>query len=279
MKTLRYALLATWLCGSSIAAAPSAPTCSAKPPPELTEYEQRAVKYVAEGIQKAGSLDGFLAGAKPGAALKRGGFDLEKLDTEKVKAGVEHALRASGSEISMTRCAEFGACAIGVDLTDATGERLVRYTRQKAEDGADLKRKPAPAFSLKDLEGRTVTLAQYRGKRVALVFWQSHCSHSMKNLPVWDALRRDLAGKRFQIVTVLFNGGEASYVKQWYGKMGHALPVLLAPTEDLATSYGSHLVPSVFLIDEKGRLVRKLVTEKSETALRRELTAFATGRT
>lgn len=61
----------------------------------------------------------------------------------------------------------------------------------------------------------------------------------------------------------------------WYGKLGQGLPVLLAPSEQLAEDYGSHLVPSVFLIDEAGRLVKKLVTEQPADKLRRELTDFA----
>lgn len=169
-----------------------------------------------------------------------------------------------------TRCSRYGACAIGTDLADAKGPLLEKYKRQKSEDGLVFRDRPAPPFALKDLEGRTVSLSDYRGRKLALVFWQSHCSHSMKSLPTWNALSGTLP-----IVTVLFNGGDASYVKSWYAKLGYRLPVLLAGSESLAEAYGSHLVPSMFLIDERGRLVKKLVTQQPEDRLRRELTAFA----
>lgn len=36
--------------------------------------------------------------------------------------------------------------------------------------------KPAPAFSLKDLDGKTVSLADYKGKILILDFWATWCS-------------------------------------------------------------------------------------------------------
>lgn len=286
MKVVVAVFVAVFFAGSWIGAvdagAPAAlGSCDADaegcggPPLVLTPAEKKAVDWVVEQIRKAGSVEGAMAGARPRDFLKRGGFDINGMDVEHVKRGVDAGLRAAGSELSVTRCAAYGACAIGTDLTEATGPLLVKYRKQKAEDGQVYRDRKAPPFRLKDLDGRTVSLSDFQGRRVALVFWQSHCSHSMKSLPIWDKLRKELTGRKFEIVTVLFNGGDAAYVKQWYGKMGHHLPVLLAESDSLAEAYGSHLVPSVFLVDEKGLLVKKLVTQQSEDLLRRELTGFS----
>lgn len=241
----------------------------------LTPEEQKAADWVVAQIRKAGSIEGALRGRSAGAFLASGGFDRQRFDMTRVRQGVERGLQACGSELSLMRCDAYGACAIGTDLTEATGPLLEKYRLQKSEDGKRYRGRKAPAFALKDLDGRTVTLADFRGRRLALVFWQVHCSHSQRSLPAWGALRKELGGKRFDVVTVLFNGGDAKDVKQWYGKLGQGLPVLLAPSEQLAEAYGSHLVPSVFLIDEAGRLVKKLVTEQPADKLRRELTDFA----
>ena len=192
------------------------------------------------------------------------------------KAPADSALHLPDSVASASRCSAFGACAIGTDLSEATGPLLAKYRQQKSEDGQTFRNRPAPDFHLKDLDGRTVSLADLRGQRVALVFWQSHCSHSMKSLPTWSALSRELA-PQLRVVTVLFNGGDAAYVKAWYGPKNYQLPVLLAPDDALAEAYGSHLVPSVFLVNERGQLVKKLVSQQSPEALKRELTAFAHG--
>ena len=243
----------------------------------LTPAEQKAADWAVARIREAGSVQKALGVDTPRKFLERSGIDLKAVDLEHVKSGVEAGLQASGSELSMTRCSAYGACAIGTDLTEATGPLLVKYRKQKAEDGLVFQNQKAPSFQLKDLDGHSVSLADYKGQRVALVFWQSSCSHSMKNLPIYDALNKELAGSKLRIVTVLFNGGDAPYVKQWYGPMGFKLPVLLAPDESLAEAYGSHLVPSVFLVNEHGMLVKKLVTLQSAETLRSELTAFAHG--
>lgn len=260
--------------GCATACAPAKSSCSA-PTATLSPAEQKAADWVVGEIRKAGSIEGAMKGRSAKAFLASGGFDGRDLDLDRVKQGVQVGLQACGSELGVTRCDAYGACAIGTDLSEATGPLLEKYRKQKSEDGEVYQDRQAPAFALQDIEGRTVWLADYRGRRLALVFWQSHCSHSQKSLPVWGALRKELAGKNFEVVTVLFNGGEAKDVKQWYGKLGQGLPVLLAPSEKLAEAYGSHLVPSVFLIDEAGRLVKKLVTEQPADKLRRELTEFA----
>lgn len=185
---------------------------------------------------------------------------------------------AGTSAADPARCAEYKACAIGTDLSQASGTLLDQYKKQRSEDGAVYKDRIAPPFALKDLEGRTVRLSDYSGRRVMLAFWQSHCSHSMKSLPTWNALARDLKSTKFEVVTVLFNGGDAKYVKSWYGPMGYRLPVLLAENETLAAAYGNNLVPCVFLVDERGRLVKKLVTQQSDDKLRHEVEAFARGK-
>lgn len=249
--------------------------CGSGPPVVLTPAEKKAVDWAVAQIRKAGSVEKAIGNVKPRDWLASGGFDVGAMDVAKVKTGVDQGLARAGSDLSVTACAAYGACAIGVDLTEATGPLLKKYRKQKSEDGLVYKGRKAPTFQLKDLEGHTVSLGDFKGKRLALVFWQSHCSHSMKSLPIWDGLRKELGSRKFEVVTVLFNGGDAPYVKQWYGPMGHKLPVLLAPSEELAEAYGSHLVPSVFLIDERGQLVKKLVTQQTEQTLRRELTSFA----
>lgn len=269
------------LCALALSGAAAAQTCSdgpscAAPAVKLTPQEARAADWALARIQKAGSVEKALAGLTGPEFLKRGGFDTAGLDLARIKQSVKARLMAADPG-SATRCEAYGACAIGVDLTEASGPLLVKYEKKKAEDGRTFKDLAAPAFALKDLDGRTVSLADFKGKRLAIAFWQSHCKHSQKSLPVWNALRTKLRGRKFELVTVLFNGGDAPYVKTWYAPMGLQLPVLLAENDALAEAYGSHLVPSVFLVDAKGKLVKKLVTQQPETALRAEITRFARG--
>src|SRR5690606_19877317 len=141
--------------GCATACAPAESTCAA-PIATLTPAEQKAAGWVVSEIRKAGSIAGALKGRSARVFLSSGGFDDSGLDLDRVKRGVEKGLQACGSDLSVTRCDAYGACAIGTDLSEATGPLLEKYRKQKTEDGEVYRDRQAPAFTLKDIEGRTV---------------------------------------------------------------------------------------------------------------------------
>ncbi len=50
---------------------------------------------------------------------------------------------------------------------------------------------PAPDFALRTLDGRTVRLADYRGKTVIVNFWASWCPPCRQEMPEFEALYRE----------------------------------------------------------------------------------------
>jgi thiol-disulfide isomerase/thioredoxin len=60
----------------------------------------------------------------------------------------------------------------------------IRVAVQAASD-----RKPAPEFALKDSNGRTVTLKNYRGKVVLLDFWATWCHGCKEEIPAFSELQ------------------------------------------------------------------------------------------
>ena len=59
----------------------------------------------------------------------------------------------------------------------------------------------APDFAAPSLDGKgTVSLESYRGKVVYLDFWASWCAPCLKAIPEIEAMRKELASDRFQVV-------------------------------------------------------------------------------
>jgi peroxiredoxin len=114
----------------------------------------------------------------------------------------------------------------------------------------------APAFELPDLTGTLRSLAEWRGRRVLLVFFSPHCGFCQQMLPALTALPADPADGR--PLPVVITAGDEAANRTWVAEHRVAAPVLLAGESDVATRYASHGTPTGYLIDEAGRLASGL---------------------
>jgi peroxiredoxin len=132
----------------------------------------------------------------------------------------------------------------------------------KAEGKAAVVGKAAPDFTLKDLDGKEVKLASFKGKTIVLEWFNPGCpfvkaSHSVGSL-VDTAKRRTKDG----VVWLAINSGAP-------GKQGNALamnteaakawslthPILRDEAGTVGKAYGATNTPNMFVIDKTGHVV------------------------
>jgi peroxiredoxin len=130
-----------------------------------------------------------------------------------------------------------------------------------AAEGAELG-KPAPAFTLKDVGGKSVSLSDFKGKRVVLEWFNPGCpfvKHAHGKGPLKDQARKAMDKG---VVWLAINSGAPG--KQGAGKEVNAQsqkdwampnPILLDEAGDVGRRYGAKTTPHMFVIDEKGVLV------------------------
>lgn len=123
--------------------------------------------------------------------------------------------------------------------------------------------KPAPAFELKDINGKTVKLADYRGKTVVLEWFNPGCpfvKYAHGEGPLKDSAKRPGAD-RADVVWLAINSSAA-------GKQGHGVelnkqattewkmsyPLLIDEKGDVGRMYGAKTTPHMYIIDAKGNL-------------------------
>lgn len=70
--------------------------------------------------------------------------------------------------------------------------------------------KPAPDFSLQDLQGRQVSLASYRGKAVMINFWATWCTPCQIETPWLIELRNKYAAQGFEVLGVDSQGDDVT---------------------------------------------------------------------
>lgn len=139
----------------------------------------------------------------------------------------------------------------------------------------------APDFALKSLDGSTVKLSQYQGKKVVLVeFFTTDCPWCAKAAPNTRKLFLRYRSKGLQVVAVSV-GDSAGAVRSWVGKNNYTgFPVLLDSDRKTRSAYGVSIVPTQVLVDKSGKVLQlyRGWTPKVEEAVGQDALAAATGK-
>ncbi len=109
----------------------------------------------------------------------------------------------------------------------------------------------AEDFRLVDLEGKSQTLSQYRGKVVLVNFWASWCKPCTTEMPAMQATYDKLRDKRFVVLAINELEDEAK-VREHIKQYGHTFPVLMDRDNKVANQFGVFGLPVSVFIDEKG---------------------------
>jgi thiol-disulfide isomerase/thioredoxin len=116
------------------------------------------------------------------------------------------------------------------------------------------------AFSVKDLEGKDLSLEAYKGKVVLLDFWATWCGPCVQELPNVIAAYKKYHSKGFEIVGISLDGEDKSALtkflsshpdmkwQQFYdGKKWK---------NEVSQLYGVQSIPATYLIDQNGKIYR-----------------------
>lgn len=121
--------------------------------------------------------------------------------------------------------------------------------------------KPAPAFALKDMNGRTVRLADEHGKVLLLNFWYSSCPPCRKETPELATLHRLYQARGFEVLginldRILIPQSTGAELQRFVKEFSLPYPVLVADPK-VFEAYGSVPVqPISFLVDRGGMVAR-----------------------
>ena len=116
--------------------------------------------------------------------------------------------------------------------------------------------KPAPDFTLQDLDGNTVRLSDFRGKVVFLNFWATWCPPCRMEMPDIEALHRKYRDRDVVVLGVDIQEN-ANTVRAFIGEGGYTWTFALDTSGEVATIYQVRGIPASYFIDKKG-IIRAL---------------------
>ncbi len=112
----------------------------------------------------------------------------------------------------------------------------------------------AAAFTATTLNGGSINLADYLGKRpVILNFWATWCPNCIRDMPNLDQLSREF-GDQVTVVAVNLREDPAT-VRRYIEDNGFSLTVALDPDSSIAQAYGVRYTNYHVVINASGQIV------------------------
>ena len=121
---------------------------------------------------------------------------------------------------------------------------------------------PAPAFRLPDIHGGTVSLDQFRGRKLLLVFSDPQCGPCDQLAPKLAELHRKHENNGLAVVMV--GRGDPEQNKKKAVQHRIEFPVLLQEKWKLSRQYGIFATPVAFLVGKDGVIARNVATGPDE---------------
>lgn len=116
-----------------------------------------------------------------------------------------------------------------------------------------------PDFNEKDLDGKPLSVANYKGKIVLIDFWATWCGPCVHEMPNVLKTYEKYHDKGFEIIGISLDKDKEKLVAflksnnvqwpQYFDGNGWQ--------NKLAVQYGVHSIPSTYLLDREGKIIAK----------------------
>lgn len=148
-----------------------------------------------------------------------------------------------------------------VILTPANPGEAAQPDEQSPEaEAMQMRGKPAPAFTLATLDGKKVSLSDYKGHPMLVNFWATWCGPCKVEMPWFEEFNKQYAAQGFVILGLAddVDAGKDAIAKVAH-KTGVTYPILLTDGK-VQKSYapgGMDYLPMSFYVDRNGIIVEE----------------------
>ncbi|SFN30317.1 Peroxiredoxin [Chitinophaga sp. YR627] len=154
-----------------------------------------------------------------------------------------------------------------VKITDEMAQKMQEASAKRQQLLNDMVDKPAPGFTLLDINGKKWSLKNLKGKVVVLNFWFVTCPPCIQEMPELNGLTKDYQSKDVVFLAMTYNDKE----KVTDFLEAHTFDYnLLVDSHDTDVAYNVTSWPVSFVINKEG--IIKFVTKGGQATIRQQLT-------
>ncbi|MEY3607631.1 MAG: hypothetical protein RLZZ447_419 [Verrucomicrobiota bacterium] len=117
----------------------------------------------------------------------------------------------------------------------------------------------APAWTLKDVDGKPVRFADFKGKVVVIDFWATWCPPCREEIPGYIEMTKKYGKDGLVIIGISLDQAGPGVVRPFMAKSGINYPIVMGDDATVAAFGGVEGIPTTFLIDREGRIRDKKV--------------------
>lgn len=129
--------------------------------------------------------------------------------------------------------------------------------------------KKAIEFTLNDINGNKVSLADYNGKVVILDFFADWCPPCRQEIPDFIALEKDYGSQGFSMIGVALVDRNAA--KAFSDKIGINYPVLV-DDGNVSAAYGPiRSIPTTFVVNKEGKIAKVYIGYRSKDVFEKDI--------
>jgi len=134
--------------------------------------------------------------------------------------------------------------------------------------------KSAPSFTLQDLNGKMVSLSDFKGKVIVLDFWATWCPPCVKEIPHFIELYEQYKDRGFAMVGISLDSQGVSVVKSFVRKYQVNYPILMTDGRVDKAYGGIPSIPTTFVIDSAGNIRQKYIGYQEKAVFETDIKAL-----